>query len=540
MTTNISYSIELFLKKTLYLFSRNPKITSVAGICVLLVVFFSFFSSTKTATETMTVEMGQLKQSVEVTGSVQASRDASLSFQTLGAVSYVGVKVGDIVQQGKVLATLQSGDAQASLLQAKAQLGSAQATLEQLTQGFRPEEIALKQQIVDNAKSSLEQSYLALPDVIRNVDATTADTIKNKLSTLFINNGDHYTLSFSSCDQSLQSSIEASRSNLENTLAEYQKKSSVISVISSKEDIDAVFEQAYTATVATNNLVSAISNLLLSACSAKNTSLDTSRTTLSTVRTTMNTLFTEISTKRSALNTAKNTLSQATRDLELTKAGTDPYKVKAQASAVNQAEASVASALSGLQKTMIVAPFAGTISDVSVTVGETVSSGKSVISMLAVDAFEIEAKVPEIDIVKVNVGAEVEVTLDAYGKGVVFPATVTRVNPTATVEGSVPMYKVIITFTGNDKRIKSGMTANVRIITENKPQAIVLPARFVEVEDNSNGIVLVREGKEESEREVTLGIRGQDGLVEILSGVEVGDVVVAPSTGIRSAQKQTE
>ncbi|MCF7844137.1 efflux RND transporter periplasmic adaptor subunit [Candidatus Gracilibacteria bacterium] len=540
MYTNIIHSTNMFFKNTLYSLSRKPGIASMIGVCLLGIVVYSFFFTSKIEVETEIVKIGELKQYVEVTGQVQASRDASLSFQTLGSVSYVGVKVGSEVTQGRVLATLQSGDAQASLLQAKAQLESAQATLGQLTQGARKEEIAIKQQVVDNAKNTLEQSYISLPDTIRSVDSTTADIIKNKLSSLFVRNSDHYTLSFSSCDQSLQSSIETSRSNLENTLADYQKRSSVISVISQEKDIDEVFELAYKATIATNNLITSVSNLLLLSCSTQNTSLDATRATLSTARTTMNTLFTDITAKRSALSVSKNALSQAMRDLELSTAGTDPYKLKAQAAAVTQAEAQVASAESGLRKTMIIAPFSGTISDVSITEGETVTSGKVVINMLAIDAFEIEAKVPEIDIVKIKSGAVVDVTLDAYGKGIIFPATVTRVNPTATIEGSVPMYKVIVTFIGKDVRIKSGMTANVNIITENKSQIITLPARFVNVKNSINGSVILRKDNEDTMKDVVLGVRGQGGLIEIVSGLIPGDEVVAPSTGIRSAQKQTQ
>ncbi len=192
-----------------------------------------------------------------------------------------------------------------------------------------------------------------------------------------------------------------------------------------------------------------------------------------------------------------------------------------------------------LLKTRIVAPFSGTISDVSVTEGETVTAGKNVISMLAVDAFEIQAKVPEIDIVKLKVGADVDVTLDAYGKAVVFPATVTRINPTATIEGSVPFYKVIITFVGKDVRIKSGMTANVNIITESKTQALVIPSRFVEIVNEQNGSVAVIKDGIVSKRDVTLGVRGQDGLVEILSGLSPNEEVQSPSIGVKSAQKQS-
>lgn len=509
-----------------------------AASVILSVSAYGYFSSTKIASETSFVKLGELKQYVLVTGAVQASKDANLSFQTLGVVSHVGVKVGDVVPQGKVLATLDGSDARVNLLQAKSQLASAEAVLGQLTQGFRKEEIAVKQQAVEGAKNSLEQVYSSIPDTIRNVDSTTADIVKNKLSSLFVTNGDRYTLSFSSCDQNLQSSVEASRTSLDSLLKDYQKNSSIISTISEQQYVDTVFEQAGTVTSATNNLVNSISNLLLSSCNLQNPSLDAARINLSVVKVTMSSLFSEITTKKGALNSAKNTVSQSSRDLELAKAGTDPFKIKSQAALVTQAEAQVAQAESGLNKTVITAPFAGTISDISITQGETVSSGKIVVSMLAIDSFEVEAKIPEIDIVKVLAGADVDVTLDAYGKAVIFPAKITRISPSATIEGSVPMYKVLVTFLGKDARIKSGMTANVNIITQNKSQAVVLPARFVEVLDESRGTVILRENGKDSKRDVKLGLRGEAGLIEIVAGLMPGNEVVAPSTGERSAQKQ--
>jgi hypothetical protein len=158
--------------------------------------------------------------------------------------------------------------------------------------------------------------------------------------------------------------------------------------------------------------------------------------------------------------------------------------------------------------------------------------------MIAEEGYEIEAKIPEIDIVKVKAGAKVNVTLDAYGKTAIFPATVTRVNPTATTEGTVPVYKAIVTFVGKDDRIKQGMTANVTIITAEKEKIYAVPSRFVTVLDGKVGqVVVIANGKEEV-RDVALGIRGDDGLLEVESGIFEGDVLVPPATKVREAQKQ--
>lgn len=517
--------------------AHHKTYTAFLFVMISAIFLYSIFSTPKINSESYTVVTGPIKQYVKVTGQVQSSKDANLAFQSTGAVSYVTVRPGDKVSQGKVLATLQSGDSQATLLQAEANLANVTAVLNQLQQGARKEEVAIKEQTLQNTKDLLEQSYGFIPDSIQNVDAVTADVIKNKFSSLFVFSNSRYLLSFSSCDQRLQSEIETKRTDLENTLADFQKKSSTVTAISSTQTIDETFNLAYQATVLTNDLVNSVSNLLLLPCSVSNPALDGYRSSLSLAKTSMTSLFSDIASKRSSLITAKNAFNQASRDVELTKAGTDPYRLKAQTALVSQAEAQVASARSGVQKTMIVAPFTGVISSIDISIGETISAGKTVISMLAVDSFEIEAKVPEIDIVKVKQGATVEVTLDAYGQSVIFPATVTRINPTATTEGSVPVYKIIVTFDGKDDRIKQGMTSNIKIITESKSKATIVPARFIKVLDSTKGQVTIHSLSEDTVRDVILGIRGEDGLLEVTEGLLPGDILVSPATVSRESQK---
>jgi RND family efflux transporter MFP subunit len=531
--------LHVVIKNALYTISH--KATKFALVFAVLIVGAIFYgiSKHKDTKESYTVTRGNFKQYVHVSGSVEASKDATLSFQSSGTVSKVLVKTGDTVKQGDVLVKMSSLDQEASLLSAKASLDNAQITLDQLKEGPRKEEIAIKQQAYDNAKSSLDQTYLVIPDVIRNVDATTADVLKNKLAPLFTNQNGRYTLSFSSCDQLLQSTVEQTRTDIENTLALYQQKSSTITAISSREAIDAAVEDGYNATILTNSLINLVSNILLAPCSTQNATLDTYRTTLTTVRTTMNTLFTDISTKRSTLTTAKNAYSQSLRDLELVKAGTDPYKIRAQAALVSQAQANVLQAEQSLAKTRITAPFSGSIGEVDIMEGETASVGKAAITMIAGDAFEIEAKVPEIDIVKVTTGSDVEVTLDAYGKGVVFNAIVTRISPTATTEGTVPMYKVVITFKDQDPRIKSGMTANVDIITENRTSVLAVPARFVTLVNGNTGSVTVLRNGRYVTQDIEVGARSSDGAIEVLQGLLEGDVILAPEIGVRKAQKES-
>lgn len=513
--------------------------TSILFLMTVGIFVLGLFSEKENAADSFVVKPTSLSQVVAVSGNVQSSKDATLSFQTSGQVSFVGVKVGDTVTQGQVLATLEAGNAQAALLEAESLLANRQATLLQLQEGSRKEEVLVKEQIAENAKNNLSLAYASLSDVIKNTDSVTTDIVKSKFASLFTFNGTSFNLSFASCDQRLQASIETKRTTLEDELASFQKKSSAVSLVSSEETLDSAFSSAYSSANLTYEIVNEISQLLLSTCSVSNTSLDSYRTTLSTVKTNMNTLFADITAKRNTLTSAKNSYAQALRDLELLKAGTNPYVLKAQMATVAQAEAQVLQAKVNLQKTVIRAPFNGVISEVKPTQGESFSANTGAISMLAEDGYEIEARIPEIDIVKVKTGAKVNVTLDAYGDGVIFPALVSRINPKATTEGTVPIYKAMITFVGKDSRIKQGMTANVAIVTEEKSNVIAVPARFVTIVQGDEGTVTRVSGKKEETVKVVLGVRGEKGLIEIREGVLVGDVLLPPKTTVRGAQKNT-
>jgi HlyD family secretion protein len=512
--------------------------TLVVLVVVVLAAFFFSGKTNQNTEETIQLKEATIKQTVKVTGPVTPTSEAALSFERAGTISAVNVSVGDKVVAGQMLASLSGQEAYASLLQAKATLANQEALLEQLEVGPRPEELAIKLQAVSNAESNLQVAYSGISDVIRDADAKVSDAIKTKLGNFFTSSGEVYTLSVSTCDQNLAGIVEAKRASFEKALASYQKETASITSLSSTGTLDKGLESAYTLTLTATALLDDLSTLISASCVSNNQSLDTQRTILSTVRSSLGLLFTDITTKRSTLASAKNTSKAAERDLELVRAGSDKTKIRAQAALVAQAKAQVAQAEAQVSKNVLTAPFNGIVTEVDITKGETASVGKTAIRVISSNAFQIEAKIPEIDIAKVSAGNPVRVTLDAYGDSTFFDAVVTRVDPSATREGNVPVYKAIISFKETDSRIKSGMTANVSIITQAKEKALVLPMRFVRVESNDIGVVHILVNKEKKSQNVTIGIRGEDGTIEILSGLMPNDTVVAIQPGERASQKE--
>ncbi|MFA6306840.1 MAG: efflux RND transporter periplasmic adaptor subunit [Patescibacteria group bacterium] len=216
----------------------------------------------------------------------------------------------------------------------------------------------------------------------------------------------------------------------------------------------------------------------------------------------------------------------AEAQLSQIKAGARSQDINLYQAQVNQAQASLGLVRNQINNNIIKAPLDGTITKKNYEAGEQFSSAKPVFSLLGMNNFEIEVDVSEADITKVAVNDQAEITLDAFGEDVKFYGQVSFIEPAETVIQDVIYYKVKINFDGKEKDIKSGMTANANITTAKKDNVLIVPSRAV-IEKNGSGkfarVLILEEVKEVP---VTIGLRGDNGLVEILSGLNEGDIVV--------------
>ncbi|MFH1866714.1 MAG: biotin/lipoyl-binding protein, partial [Patescibacteria group bacterium] len=129
---------------------------------------------------TATVAEQNLKQTVSVTGTVEAAEDIELNFKTVGRLATMPYKVGDLVKVGDLLASLEASDSQAAVLTAQAQLQQAEASLDKLKAGSQEEDIAVYQAAVDVAKTTLANTRQALV----NTKASQQQAVDNAWSKL--------------------------------------------------------------------------------------------------------------------------------------------------------------------------------------------------------------------------------------------------------------------------------------------------------------------------------------------------------------------
>jgi len=159
-------------------------------------------------------------------------------------------------------------------------------------------------------------------------------------------------------------------------------------------------------------------------------------------------------------------------------------------------------------------------------VGEAVSINVPVAKVISASGFEVEVNIPEADIAKVKLGDKSKVTLDAYGDDALFEAEVVSIDPAETIIEGVATYKTTLQFSEKDDRIKSGMTANLDILTAERHSVIAIPQRAVITKDGQKTVRLLGDNNEVTEVNVQTGLRGSDGKIEILSGVNEGDKVI--------------
>ncbi|MFA6160758.1 MAG: efflux RND transporter periplasmic adaptor subunit [Patescibacteria group bacterium] len=240
----------------------------------------------------------------------------------------------------------------------------------------------------------------------------------------------------------------------------------------------------------------------------------------------------KISAAESAVAIQKAAMDASQASLDLKKASPRAVDVAALRAQLQDAQVSLAQAESNLNNARIFAPVEGTITDVISDIGEQVVANAAQLRMIGTSQYDIEAQVPETDISKVVIGQKAEITLDAYGDDVKFEGVVTAENPDQTKIQDAIYYNIRVTIDPNGKDIKPGMTANVTVTTGEADSALIIPLRSIKTEDDGTKTVRTLVDNQPQTIKVELGLKGDEGKIQVTSGVKQGDkVILSEKTG---------
>jgi HlyD family secretion protein len=157
---------------------------------------------------------------------------------------------------------------------------------------------------------------------------------------------------------------------------------------------------------------------------------------------------------------------------------------------------------------------------------------------------QIDANVAEADIGNIEIGQEVEFTVDAFPSRV-FHGKVIQIRNSPITVWNVVSYDTVIEVQNNDLKLKPGMTANASIIIKRSENALKVPnaafrfrpadakpetpsakPRIADAPKSGRTVYLLREG-EESPTPASVKVGISDGIsTEALEGVAEGDVVI--------------
>jgi RND family efflux transporter MFP subunit len=486
------------------------------GIGVVIVAGgFFIFSSKKSATipNTTTVKRGDVIQEVSVTGRVKSTSEVDLGFEKSGRVAGIYARVGEHVEAGKLLAEVESSSATGSLMESEARLS-------ELKRGSRPEELAVKKAELAKYTQDLDNAYSGITDILNDAFAKADDALHNKTTGMFSGyKTSSYKYTFSVCDSQLAGNGESARQTTELDFDAWRAETALLPSLPSNTDLSLALSKESTHLARVSSLLEIISRALTLDCTITNTSLDTYRANIATARNNITTALSSVNIKQQSLATLTLTLAKVKDELSLLEAGTASEVIAAQ-------EARVLQAKGELVKYRIIAPIAGVVTKADIKEGEGTAVGKTVFSIISDTSFEVEAYVPEADIAKIKTGDSARITLDAYGSDVLFPGSVTKIDPAETIIDNVPTYKTTLHFTENDSRIKSGMTANIDISTSARANVLFIPERAIITRNGGKFIRAVAKDGATTDMLVTVGLKGSDGSIEILSGATLNETII--------------
>jgi membrane fusion protein (multidrug efflux system) len=174
-----------------------------------------------------------------------------------------------------------------------------------------------------------------------------------------------------------------------------------------------------------------------------------------------------------------------------------------------------------LDRTVVRAPFSGLVGARLVSLGDYVTSSTRLVTLQTVDPQRATFQIPERYAQRLELGQEVSFRVAAL-PDVEFTGVVDFIDPVVALPARTIAVKAEVPNPNRD--LKAGMFIEVRLATDVRPDAVVVPEDAILPLSGADFVWIVSEGTA-SRRQVELGVR-IPGFVEVKSGVDAGEQVV--------------
>ncbi len=504
---------KLFFQKNI-----KRKRTWIIIILILGVSSYFIFKTPSSVANTVTdiANISDLKETVLATGQVVSNTDLNLSFNSNGTVKSLKVKVGDKVKAGTVLATLDQETEQASLTSARGALAAAQARLKRTLEGASSEEITLSEIALTNAKRDYENVKTAQETLVKNA----YDNMLNSTVEAIPKNGTSDYIA-----PIISGSYNLGKEGVINLTSYYSSAGTSFSATGLTSG-SGVGNTIIAQPIGDSGLYIKFPNSTNISVSDWVINIPNKKATNYLVN--YNAYQTALKSEQSALSQAQSMIDQRTAELALKKSVARSSDIDLANADILSAQGQVEAALARYNDTIIKAPVDGTITSIDIKIGQQSVALKEAIVLQDVSNIYLETNINEANIASLSIGMPIDITYDSFGPDKVFKGTITKIDPSSTLVSGVVNYKVTAS-TEQIPELRPGMTANMTIKVKEKKGIIAVQMRSILTDDKGGKTIRIITNKRTKKWKsvpVITGLEGDGGIVEVLSGVSVGDEYV--------------
>ncbi len=234
---------------------------------------------------------------------------------------------------------------------------------------------------------------------------------------------------------------------------------------------------------------------------------------------------TKVSKAEAAVSSGELNVEKAQKALDdmVAKEDEDAVEVLLAEANIREADARLAKAKANMGKGTIRAPFAGVLTSVKAEEGDTVEAGAEMFEIVDETVVDILAEVDEIDVLKLSVGAEASISLDALS-GRELVGIIKKIGDSKRNQGVVSYPITIRVEPPEDVRLRGGLSATAEVTIGRQDDVLLIPSQAVGGSFTRPTVEVV-EGDLTRTAPVELG-SSNDFWVVVESGVSEGDVVV--------------
>ena len=414
------------------------------------------------------VRIGSIVQTVSGTGQVTSLNQTDVKSQVSGTIKSINVSVGQHVQKGDLLATIDATTAALDLANAK-------IAFAKLTQPAKAADTVNATNNLDRAYSdgfnAVSTTFLDLPTVMSGMK----DLLYGQSGFLGDQKSSHLTTTAQSYRQQAGASYDLASNQYATVIDEYKNLTRTSATSSIEQLITDSYSLAKNTAIALQNTQNTITFITTSQS-------DYYPKDAVTASANVNSWSSQINSDLTSLLSSQNNISSNKNTLNTLMTGADPLDIQSQQVSLQQKQ-------QAYDNYFIRAPFDGVIGRIPVNVYDQ-ASGSSIIATIVGDQKISNISLNEVDAAKVQNGQLVNITFDAIDS---FTATgtVSSVDQVGTVSSGVVSYGVRIIINTTDSRIKPGMSVNTSIVTKQIDNVLIVPSTAIKTSGKTHYVETV-------------------------------------------------